>query len=167
MPESYGVGLKLQATPKLNLLADIQRINYSDVDSVGNRFSLDSLYAGHVFGSEQGQGFGWDDIYVYKIGANYQLNPTLTLRAGFSHNDQPISKDQTFLNILAPGVIENHVSLGATWQFDPKQELSVAYTYGLKNKLKGDHSIPAEFGGGNADLEMSQHIFGLAYGYHF
>ena len=40
------------------------------------------------------------DINVYKGGASYQLNPQLTLRAGYSHNDQPISESQTFLNIL-------------------------------------------------------------------
>ena len=44
----------------------------------------------------KGQGFGWKDINVYKVGASYQLNPQLTLRAGYSHNDQPISESQTF-----------------------------------------------------------------------
>lgn len=167
VPESYGLGVNIQATPKLNIAADVQRINYSDVDAVGNRFSLSALQAGHLFGSEQGPGFGWDDINIYKIGASYQLAPQLTVRAGYSYNDQPISKDQTFLNILAPGVIQHHVSVGATWQIDPKQELNIAYTYGVKHKLKEDQSIPAAFGGGHADLEMDQHILGLSYGIRF
>ncbi|KXZ62059.1 putative outer membrane protein precursor [Acinetobacter venetianus] len=167
VPESYGVGVSVKASPALTLLADVQRINYSDVDSVGNVFSFDSLMAGNAFGSEKGQGFGWKDINVYKVGASYQLNPQLTLRAGYSHNDQPISESQTFLNILAPGVIKDHVSVGATWNIDRAQELSVAYTYGLKETVKGNQSIPIAFGGGEANIEMDQHILGLSYGVKF
>ena len=167
VPESYGVGVSVKASPALTLLADIQRINYSDVDSVGNVFSFNSLMAGNTFGSEKGQGFGWKDINVYKVGVSYQLNPQLTLRAGYSHNDQPISESQTFLNILAPGVIKDHVSVGATWNIDRAQELSVAYTYGLKETVKGNQSIPTAFGGGEANIEMDQHILGLSYGVKF
>ena len=167
VPESYGVGLSFQATPVLNVVADVQRINYSEVNSVGDRFSIASLYAGNAFGSASGQGFGWKDINVYKVGVNYQASPKLLLRAGYSHNDQPVSKDQTFLNILAPGIIQDHVSVGATWSLDSQNELSLAYTYGVKKKLKGAQSIPAEFGGGEANLEMDQHILGLSYGFKF
>lgn len=167
VPESYGVGASFKLTPALTVLADIQRINYSDVDSVGNPFSLASVMQGNTFGSEKGQGFGWKDINVYKLGASYQVNPQLTVRAGYSHNDQPIPQDQTFLNILASGVIKDHVSLGATWDIDRAQELSVAYTYGLKETVKGNQSIPTAFGGGEANLEMDQHILGISYGVKF
>jgi long-chain fatty acid transport protein len=167
VPESYGVGAAFQLTPALTVLTDIARINYSDVDSVGNPFSLASVMAGNGFGSEKGQGFGWKDINVYKIGAAYQVNPQVTIRAGYSHNDQPIPQDQTFLNILAPGVIQDHLSVGATWNIDRAQELSVAYTYGLKETVKGSQSIPLNFGGGEANLEMDQHILGVSYGLKF
>lgn len=167
VPESYGIGASFKLTPALTVLADVQRINYSDVDSVGNPFSLASVMQGNTFGSEKGQGFGWKDINVYKLGASYQVNPQLTVRAGYSHNDQPIPQDQTFLNILAPGVIQDHLSVGATWNIDRAQELSVAYTYGLKETVKGSQSIPLNFGGGEANLEMDQHILGVSYGLKF
>lgn len=167
VPESYAIGASFQITPALKILADAQRINYSDVDSVGHPFSLASVMAGNAFGTEKGQGFGWKDIDIYKLGATYQVDPQLTLRAGYSHNDQPIPNDQTFLNILAPGVIQDHLSLGATWSVDQRQELSVAYTYGFKKKVKGNQSIPTAFGGGEANLEMDQHILGLSYGLKF
>lgn len=167
VPESYAIGASFQITPALKILADAQRINYSDVDSVGHPFSLASVIAGNAFGTEKGQGFGWKDIDIYKLGATYQVDPQLTLRAGYSHNDQPIPNDQTFLNIIAPGVIQDHLSLGATWSVDQRQELSVAYTYGLKKKVKGNQSIPTAFGGGEANLEMDQHILGLSYGLKF
>ncbi len=167
VPEGYGIGAAFKVTPKLALAADVLRINYSDVDSVGNRFSVNEIAQGNPFGSAKGPGFGWKDINVYKVGATYQATPKLTLRAGYSHNDQPIRNDQTFLNILAPGVVQDHLSVGATWNIDQHQEVSVAYTRALEKTVKGSDSIPAAFGGGDANLTMSQDILGLSYGYKF
>ena len=167
VPESYAIGAAYKVTPKLLVAADVQRINYSDVDSVGNTFDVNQIMQGHPFGSEQGPGFGWDDINVYKLGVSYQAHPNLTLRAGYSHSDQPVQSDQTFLNILAPGVIQDHISVGATWNVDKRQELSIAYTHALEEEVKGNQSIPAAFGGGEANLKMSQDILGIAYGYKF
>ena len=167
VPESYGIGAALKVTPKLTVATDVQRIQYSDVNSVGNTFDVNQVMQGHPFGSQQGPGFGWDDINVYKLGITYQAHPKWVLRAGYSHNDQPISNDQTFLNILAPGVVQDHVSVGATWNMDQHQELSVAYTHALEKDVKGNQSIPATFGGGEANLKMSQDILGFSYGYKF
>lgn len=167
VPENYGIGIAYHPVPQLALSADVQRIEYGDVKSVANPFSVQSLFAGNIFGSSNGVGFGWDSINVYKLGALYQYSPALILRAGYSHSDQPVPASQTLLNILAPGVIQDHASIGATWQVDQHSELSVAYTHGFNNRVKGRNSIPANFGGGEATLEMNQHILALAYGYKF
>ena len=165
VPESYGVGAAVKITPQLTVAADVQRINYSDVKSVGNPFDVTQLQQGHVFGTQKGPGFGWDDINIYKVGVTYQAHPKLILRAGYSHNDQPIPDSEVFLNILAPGVVQDHVSVGATWHVDQHQELSVAYTHALEDEVKGQ--ISPAFGGGEAKLKMSQDILGLSYGYKF
>lgn len=96
---------------------------------------------------------------------SYQAHPKLTLRAGYSHNDQPIPDSEVFLNILAPGVIQDHLSVGATWNLDQHQEISIAYTHALEDEVKG--KISPAFGGGEAKLKMSQDILGLSYGYKF
>ena len=36
IPANYGVGIAFKATPKLTVAADVQRIDYSGVGSVGN-----------------------------------------------------------------------------------------------------------------------------------
>ena len=165
VPESYGIGAAVKVTPKLTVAADVQRINYSDVKAVGNSFDVAQLQQGHAFGTDQGPGFSWEDINVYKLGVSYQAHPKLTLRAGYSHNDQPIPSSEAFLNILAPGVIQDHLSIGATYHIDQHQELSVAYTHALENEVKGQ--ISPAFGGGESTLKMSQDILGVSYGYKF
>ena len=167
IPENYGFGLSWQATPKLRVGADYQEIRYSRILSVGQPFNVTSLMMGDRFGSNNGPGFGWKDVEVFKLGGSYEISPTLTVRAGFSHMDQPIPADQTFLNILAPGVIEDHASLGLTWNLGSAGELSLAYTHAFEKTVKGRNSIPTLFGGGEADLTMSQEILAVGYGLKF
>lgn len=164
VPENYGVGFAWQINPQWTLAGDWERIEYSDVRSVGNSLSLPPA---SWLGDNNGAGFGWDDIDVYKLGVIYAASDRLTLRAGVSHADQPVPSSQTFMNILAPGVIQDHVSLGATWDISPEQSISVSYTRALEEKVKGNKSIPESFGGGEADLEMSQDIVGVAWQYRY
>lgn len=159
VPENYTAGIAWRTTPSLTLAADYQRILYSSVDSVGN--PLANLLAGNRLGSDNGGGFGWEDISVYKIGGEYALNADITLRAGYSYADQPIPEDQTLFNIIAPGVVQNHLTLGATWQVG-NGELSASYAHAFSETVKGDNSLAA-FGGGEADLQMSEDMVGVAY----
>lgn len=156
-PASYGLGLAWQATPRLTLAGDLQRIEYSKINPVGN------LMIQAPFGSSNGPGFGWRDQTIAKLGLSYQATERLTLRTGYSHASQVIRSSQVMLNILAPGVIQDHVSLGATWRASEHGELSLAYTYALSQSVKGE--LPASMGGGQARLKMSQHSLGLAYGW--
>lgn len=164
IPQSYGVGISYKPTGRWTLSTDVERINYSDVDSVG-RLSLANL--GNGLGNDNGAGFGWRDVTVFKLGASYKWSETLTLRAGYDHVSQPVRRSETLFNILAPGVVQDHVTLGATWTLPNEAELSIAYMHAFKNKVKGRDSIPPGFGGGEADLEMYQDSIGIAYGWQF
>ncbi|MCK5696581.1 MAG: outer membrane protein transport protein [Gammaproteobacteria bacterium] len=170
--ESYGIGLTYQATDALLLGFDVQQINYSDVDSIGNSLQsgnggMDMMNPAYYLGTDNGSGFGWDDMTVYKLAVEYRMNEQLTLRAGYSHADQPISKDQTMFNILAPAVIEDHVSIGMSYILPHGSEISMFYMHAFENKVKGSDSIPAAFGGGEADIKMHQDAIGIAYGWNF
>jgi long-chain fatty acid transport protein len=62
-------------------------------------------------------------------------------------------------------VIQDHVSVGATWKVKRRGELSFAYTYAVKQTVQGSNSIPAPFAGGNANIYLSENILGVAYGW--
>ena len=165
IPENYGIGIAVKATPKLTIAADIQQINYGDIASVSN--SLFNLFAGNPLGSDNGPGFGWRDMTVFKLGASYAWSEKLTLRAGVSTTRQPIPKDETLFNMIAPGVIENHLTLGATWAVSPASELSVSYMHGFNKKVKGSGSIPIFPFPAEANIKMYQDSLGIAYGLKF
>lgn len=165
IPATYGLGIAVKATPALTLAADVQRIEYSDVDSVG-RLSLSNLRAGNVLGSANGPGFGWRDVDDIKLGASYQWNSQLTVRAGYNHSSQPVRSGETLFNVLAPGVVKDHVTFGTTWVLANKSELSFAYYHAFEEKVSGRNSIPDNFGSGESDLKMRQNAFGIAYGWN-
>lgn len=168
IPANYGAGIAWQSTPALTLAADIEKIDYSKVKSVGAAFG--NLLAGNLLGAAGGPGFGWKDVTVVKVGGSYELNPDWTVRAGYSHASQPIPTSQTFLNVLAPGVVQDHLTLGATWKNGKSGELSLSYGHAFKTTVKGAGSIPpgfppGGFGGGEANVRLSEDIIGIAYGW--
>jgi long-chain fatty acid transport protein len=166
IPENYGAGIAVKASPKLTVAADVLRINYNDIPAVGN--PVDSLFTGTPLGSTNGPGFGWQNTTVFKIGLAYEMKPGTTLRAGYVTLDQPIPASQTFFNILAPGVVEDHLTLGLTMEMSKTSELSFMYMHAFEKKVNGSGSIPAvPFGGGEANLRMSQDSIGVAYGWKY
>jgi long-chain fatty acid transport protein len=170
IPSNYAVGIAVKATPATVIALDVQKIKYSDSKAVNN--PLQNLtVSGNRLGSDDGPGFGWQDITVYKLGVQHEVNSNLVVRAGWNHGEQPIPASQTLLNLLAPGVIENHLTLGATWKLDKASELSAMYMHAFNNKVSGSGSIPPGappgMGGGEANLEMSQNSLGIAYGKTF
>ncbi len=166
IPENYNVGVSWQATPAVRLALDYQRINYSDVNSVGN--PADNVFTvplgGGMMGNNLGSGFGWSDVDVWKLGVEYKYSQSLTLRAGYSHNDNPIDGNdpvEATFNILAPAVNENHVSLGFTYTLASGNELTMAYTHAFHNDVSG--ARPVGFGGGTDKIEMYQNSLGIQY----
>jgi len=164
IPENYGIGIAVKTTPKLTLAADVEQINYSKIAAVGN--PVDCLFAMTCqLGGPNGPGFGWRDVTVLKLGASYQYRDDLVLRAGFNTLRQPIPESQTFFNILAPGVVEQHLTLGATWTLANNNELTLAYMHAFKKEVNGaPGSISTGFGGGTANLHMYEDEIGIAYG---
>jgi len=174
MPENYSVGIAFKATPKLTVLADYRRINYNDVPSVGNPMAivlncpgagLGGTDPSACLGGSNGAGFGWQNVNVYKIGFEYQYNSEITLRAGYSRNDNPIGAQDVTFNILAPGVVQDHVALGFTYKTKSGGELTMFYMHAFENSVTGP-SLFNNFGvSGNETIKMYQDSIGIAYGW--
>jgi long-chain fatty acid transport protein len=165
VPSSWGAGLSVDATDRLTLGADFKRIEYADVESVGNPVA--PLFQGVPFGADGGPGFGWKDISVYKVGAVYKASDTLTLRAGYGRSDNPVPRSQTLLNILAPGVVQDHFTAGATVRLNPGLELTGYVMRAPTNRVEGEGSIPMMLGGGEADVRLAETAAGFSLGFLF
>jgi long-chain fatty acid transport protein len=158
IPGSYGAGIAVKASDATIVSVDYKVIQYSGVPSIANTIS-----AGGPLGAANGMGFGWQDVKVIKLGVSHALSDTFTVRAGYSHNTQPIPASQTMFNILAPGIVQDHVTLGTTWDVTKTNQLTLAYMHAFQQNVNGVGAIPLGFGGGNANLHMYEDSLGIAY----
>jgi long-chain fatty acid transport protein len=163
VPESYGAGISVQPAPGVLLGVDVKRIEYSEIQSVGN--PLAPLFGGVPFGAEGGPGFGWQDITVFKIGGSVAASDRLTLRAGYGRSGNPVPASETFLNILAPGVVQDHFTIGATLDLGGGKEVTAYGMRAPRNEVAGTGSIPAPYGGGEADVFLAETSVGIAFGW--
>lgn len=157
IPENYTVGAAFQATPDVTVAMDYQRINYSGVPSIGNPSSNRA-----PLGAANGPGFGWKDVGVFKLGVQWQATPKLALRAGYNKSQNPIEARDVTFNILAPGVITSHATLGGTYAMSATSEMTVAYMHAPRQSVTGASNF-----GGTETIGMSQNSLGLQVGWKF
>ena len=161
IPENYALGVAIQATPKLLLALDYQFIGYSGVKAIGN-----SMMQGGPLGAANGPGFGWTDAKVTKVGVEWKYDGNLTLRAGYNHTNNPVSGANVTFNIIAPGVVTDHYTLGATYALDPSSEVTVAYMYAPKNTVTGTSAMTNQMVL-TETIRMSQQSLGFQYSWKF
>ena len=163
-PQTVGGGVGWQVLPQLRLGTDYKWIDYSGINPVGNP----STNPG-ALGQLSGPGFGWRSISVIKFGADWQTTDSLTLRTGYAFAQNPVqSRDVTF-NIVAPGVVQHHLTFGATYALG-RHEITVAYLHAFENSVSGESRFTA-LGlapvGTTESVSMSQNSFAIEYSFKF
>lgn len=164
LPAIWGAGFVYQANSDWMLAFDYQRFEYASEVAFGN--GIDKLSEGKLLGSKDGPGFGWNDQDAYKFGVNWKATPQLDLRAGYVHATQIIRESDTLFAFLGCVTLTTHYSVGATYDFGG-WDLSGYYSYVPKQTVYGENSIPAAFGGGEADISDRVHMFGVSFGRRF
>lgn len=164
IPQNFSVGIAVKPAQKLTVAADVQRIFYSQVKSVGNAM-LPNLML-QPLGMDQGAGFGWQDMTVWKLGVQYAAVKDVTLRGGYSFGHQPIPSSEVLFNILAPGVMEHHATAGLSWKFRGNRALNLALMRAFSASVEGPNPLEAP-GRQSIQLKMNQWELelGLSFGF--
>ncbi len=174
-----GVSFRVSDSARINL--DVERINYSDVDSVHNPIMnlitncwatnpdpfppanppfADIPESSGCLGGPNGAGFGWQDVTAYKAGFSWNSDDKNTWRLGFSYAEQPIPDSEVLFNILAPGVMEYHITAGWTSERPNGNVMSLSLMYAPSNEVTGVSTFdPTQ----TITLEMSQLEVEFAY----
>ena len=136
LPATYTVGIAYDIAEDMTFMVDYQGILYEGVPSVSNPISNlvdgscfdalnNTLFSGMpspasgtgCLGGSNGAGFGWNDMDVIILGLEHR-DGNDTYRYGLSITDQPIDPSEVNFNLIAPGVIEYHLSFGYTTLID-------------------------------------------------
>jgi long-chain fatty acid transport protein len=169
VPANLKIGLTHMVNENFALNFDIEHIWYNDVAAPGNSimniFSCPGAGLGGqdfsmCLGGDNGAGFGWEDMTVYKISTQWGNGGDWTWRAGYSHGDQPIPSSEMTFNILAPGVMEDHFTFGFTKRTESDNEWNMSFMYSPSNSVTGPNNFdPSQ----SVRFEMDQ--FELEFSY--
>ena len=122
-PQQLQAGVAWQATEKLELMLDYKWIDWSGPRQIGTL---------NILG-----GLNWEDQEAWKFGAEYEINDRWAFRAGFSHAQSAVKQEGAFLNMMFPGIVEDHVTCGLSYTPPEKKwELHFALEQGLKNSIR-------------------------------
>ncbi len=178
IPSTYIVGFVWDTSETSTFFFDLQEISYSDVKAIANGImpllngscndALNNfLFSGvqgpatgsGCLGGDNGAGFGWDDVTVYKLG--YEWGPADNQwRVGYSTTEQPIASGELNFNLLAPGVVEDHFTAGYTMGTGDGKEWTFSFMYAPEVSVTGPSMFdPAQ----TISTQMDQLEFGFSY----
>ncbi|MDH3648612.1 MAG: outer membrane protein transport protein [Saprospiraceae bacterium] len=172
VPMSWTAGVSYSVSDDLTVMADFKQILYSGVNAVSNPMSPATLFPGFVdgegnfqpnpqfaaLGEEQGAGFGWEDMNIIKVGAEYSGLAGWQFRAGYSYGSQPIPEEEVLFNILAPGVVEHHIALGFSKELVGNKMIHFTVNHAVENTVNGTNPLdPVQ----SIDLKMKQWDFNV------
>jgi long-chain fatty acid transport protein len=173
IPADLKFGMTFRPNENLALNFDIEQTWYSKVDSVGN--SIANIFAcptagqggtdlSSCLGGDNGAGFGWDDMTIYKAGLAWKAGEDWTWRFGYSYGKQPIPNSEMTFNILAPATIKSHITAGFTLNRTPNRDINLAIMYAPNVSVTGPQNFdPTQL----VTIEMHQWEVEFSYGWRF
>lgn len=162
IPPAFTAGVTVRASSKLSISSDVERILYSSVKSVGNPMLPNLMQA--RLGDANGPGFGWKDVTVGRFGAELTPAREWTLRGGFSTAGQPVPASEVLFNILAPGVIQRHVTVGMTRALPGGKAFHFALVHAFESKVRGANPLEAP---GRQTIQLKMHQWEFEMGFTF
>jgi len=169
IPPSTKFGLSFKGNNDVRFNIDIEHTEFSSVDSVGNPMAnlfacptagLGGTDLESCLGGKNGGGFGWEDMTTYKVGLEWYKDSATTWRFGYSYGEQPIQAADVTFNILAPGVMEQHFTVGLTKGKDNGGTWNFSLMYAPETSVSGQNAFdPTQ----TIKLRMSQIEFEVSY----
>lgn len=154
MPQTIQFGVNFRPVNNLRIEADAKWINWSNV--------MDKVPVSGVANISSWD-FNWKNQWVYMLGLEYKPVELLTLMAGFNYGKSPVPDGgQAFgNNIIAPAIVQTHLSFGASYNITPLVELTAAYQHTFEHKQSGT------FDGMPISIKMHEDEYAIQLTYKF
>lgn len=88
------------------------------------------------------RGLGWDSQVVVTGGLQYQVSERLSVRMGYSYNNNPQDGAVAFFNLGAPTILEHTIATGASWNLTDCLVFSFAYLHAFETEVEGPLVFP-------------------------
>ena len=105
---------------------------------------------------------------VIKIATEWKQSDKMTWRAGYAYATNPVGPEDVTLNIIAPGIVEHHFSLGGSYKYNEKSKLDFAVVIVPRSTVSGPEVTPAGVTpGSNIELYMRQFSLSVGWSHAF
>ncbi len=88
------------------------------------------------------RGLGFRSTVSVALGAQYQLTEAVSLRLGYSFNQNPIPDSESSFNVASPTIVEHVVYVGASYNVSNALKLSLGYAHAFQNSIDGPLVTP-------------------------
>jgi long-chain fatty acid transport protein len=157
-PEMATIGIGIKPVKDLLIGFDIEWINWSETNGQNlPKYTTNSS-------SAMPWNLNWNDQFVYKLGVQYTVNPTVVLRAGYNYGKMPLDSNRAFENIAFPAVSEHHFTAGMGINFNKQFTLNIGGMYSPSAKIDGSNMTQ---GISSYDTEMTQYSLDMGVTYTF
>lgn len=164
-PSIISAGVRYRFLPCASACFDVQYFGWNRIRSIHNPLQPNLFTA--QLGDKNGAGFGWRSQWVYRFGADWDINECWTIRAGCRLSKSTITPHQTAVNLLTDDSVGNYVMTGFSWRPLPRAEISFYYAHGFERTVHGKNSIPVRLGGGEVDLEQKKDVASVSVGIYY
>ena len=120
LPEIVTVGLSQRLDPQWKILAGYEWTNWSRVKVIPVFDTFNGTIATTL-------PFRYEDGHFFSLGAEYQWNPSLALRAGVAYELSPITTQTRSVNLLDNDRL--WASIGASYNWSEKLSFDVSYSH--------------------------------------
>lgn len=133
LPPIVSLGTSYTGFERWLFAMDLRYFDYANTTGFGDLgFRPDGAVAG----------LGWKSVLSVSQGVQYQWSDCLTLRTGYTYNQNPVSSDQVMFNVATSLIIQHWYSLGATWCWNECLSTTLAWTHGFENEKTGPIQTP-------------------------
>jgi long-chain fatty acid transport protein len=173
VPAMFNLGLAYKAQPNLTVAFDYQHIFYEETHAIANSNDVDVTQCfmanpkpAFCLGGQDGLGFGWNSMDVFKLGLKYDANERLTLLGGVSYATDLLNTNfQALFNVLAPATIQWHITAGASYRLNNKDTFDLAVAYMPKHTIDGES--PSLTQAQTGSIYMEQKEIQVSWSHHF
>jgi long-chain fatty acid transport protein len=131
-PQELGLGVAYQYSHKLLLALELTWIDWSEAVRQSRLYAADPSNSAAPASIEQYTTHNWRDQYVLSLGTVYDVNPNLSLRAGYNYGRNPIPSEH--LSPLLNTIAEHHLTLGFGWKTNTAWRVDGAFEWDMKNR---------------------------------
>ncbi|WP_231615539.1 OmpP1/FadL family transporter [Novipirellula artificiosorum] len=136
---------------------DVRYFDYKNTDGFGDRAVFDAT--GKLGGLD------FSSVMSTSLGIQRAVSEQLTIRGGYSYNQNPVRNSEAFYNVASPLTFQHILSTGASLRFTDNLAANVAYSYFFENTRSGQIVFPGigAIPGSTFDNTLDAHIvsFGL------